>query len=61
MKKRGLKNRMTNDYNLTVDKAGIRLDKYIADQIEDLSRTRVGELIKLLSTIKKKKLLIRLL
>ncbi|CCI87817.1 Pseudouridine synthase [Lactobacillus gigeriorum DSM 23908 = CRBIP 24.85] len=46
MKKRGLKNRMTNDYNLTVDKAGIRLDKYIADQIEDLSRTRVGELIK---------------
>lgn len=37
---------MTKNYELTVKKAGQRLDKYVADQISALSRTRVKELIK---------------
>lgn len=37
---------MPNKYELTVNNEKGRLDKYIADQISDLSRTRVKELLK---------------
>lgn len=36
---------MTNKYNLTAEKAGVRLDKYLANEITELSRTRIKELI----------------
>lgn len=36
---------MTNRYELTVEKASGRLDKYLASQITDLSRTRIKQLI----------------
>ena len=37
---------MVKEYNLSVSKSNVRLDKYIAEQIPDLSRTRIKELIK---------------
>lgn len=37
---------MTKEYHLTVNTKGIRLDKYLAENIQDLSRTRIKELIK---------------
>lgn len=36
---------MTKKYELTVENEKGRLDKYLADKIDDLSRTRVKELI----------------
>ena len=37
---------MVKEYNLSVSKSNVRLDKYISEQIPDLSRTRIKELIK---------------
>lgn len=37
---------MTKKYTLTVENSNSRLDKYIAEKIADLSRTRIKELIK---------------
>ncbi|RVU71744.1 MULTISPECIES: RluA family pseudouridine synthase [Lactobacillus] len=37
---------MTNKYVLTVKDSSIRLDKYLASELSDLSRTRIKELVK---------------
>ena len=36
---------MTAHYDLTAAKGGVRLDKYVAEQVTELSRTRIKELV----------------